>query len=70
MKCPYCNAEMEKGKIQSNASTLFFAVKEHSFLKLAGEGEVQLARGLNSCVVAYHCPGCKKIVVDYASAEM
>lgn len=69
MNCPYCEAEMEKGSIQSNGSTLLFSVKEHSFLKLASNGDVQLARGLNSSVSAYHCPICKKIIVDYHSEE-
>lgn len=66
MNCPFCGAEMQTGRIQSNGSTLLFSVKEHSFLKLARNGDVQLARELNASVPAYHCPSCKKIVVDYS----
>lgn len=66
MKCPYCGGEMEKGSIQSNGSTLIFSTKEHPFIKLARQDDVQLARGLNAEAEAHRCKGCKKLVIDYA----
>lgn len=69
MNCPYCGKEMEKGSILSNGSSLLFSVRAHPFLKLAGKGDVPLARGLDAEVSAYHCPACRKIMIDYASLE-
>ncbi len=66
MKCPYCQTDLQSGTIQSNGSTLLFSVKDHLFLKLARGDDVQLARGLDPSVPAYHCPMCKKIIVDYS----
>ena len=66
MNCPYCGEEMEAGTIQSNGSTLLFAVREYAFLKLARDGDVQLARGFDSSVPADRCPACKKIIIDYS----
>ena len=64
MNCPYCGEEMEAGTIQSNGSTLLFAVREYAFLKLARDGDVQLARGFDSSVSADRCPACKIIMID------
>ena len=62
----HCGEEMEAGTIQSNGSTLLFAVNEYVFLKLARDGDVQLARGFDSSVSAERCPACKKIIIDYS----
>ena len=67
MKCPYCDKVMEAGTIQSNGSTLLFSVKEYAFLKLAHDGDVQLARGFDSSVSADRCPTCKIIMIDYST---
>ena len=67
MNCPYCGEEMEAGTIQSNGSTLLFAVREYAFLKLARDGDVQLARGFDSSVSADRCPACKKNMIDYST---
>ena len=65
MICPYCGKEMEKGKIQTNGSTMLFSVNDYAFLKVARAKDVQLAKGYNSNVEAYNCPECKKIVIEY-----
>lgn len=57
---------MKTGKVQSNGSSLLFSEKDHIFLKLARDGDVQLARGLNANVLAFHCPNCKKIMIDHS----
>lgn len=68
MNCPYCNKEMEKGVIQSeqeiawkrNKALLFGAAELH-------EGSVVLAKFSflkGSCVTAYLCRPCGKVVID------
>ena len=68
MNCPYCNGEMEKGVIQSSQeiswtrkkALLFGAAELH-------EGSVVLAEFSfmkGSCVTAYLCRPCGKVVID------
>lgn len=67
MNCPYCNKEMEKGVIQSPQEISW---QKKRFLIGAAEfheGSVVLAefsflRG--SCVTAYLCRQCGKVVID------
>lgn len=68
MNCPYCNGEMEKGVIQSpheiawlrKKALLFSAAELH-------EGSVVLSEFSfmkGSCVTAYLCRPCGKVVID------
>lgn len=70
MNCPYCNSEMEKGVIQSpheiswlRKKVLLFAAAElhEGSVVLA---ELSLLKG--SCVTAYLCRPCGKVVIDVA----
>lgn len=70
MKCPYCNSDMQEGYIQcrdgvywSNKKRLISAIAplNNESIKLAnGEGPFA-----GSCVIAYNCSYCKKIMIDY-----
>ncbi len=65
MQCPYCNAEMTEGFIQS-ARGIFFGIKKHKLSFIANDKEIPLANGWNgSYVKSNHCPNCKKITIDY-----
>lgn len=71
MNCPYCGKEMEKGFIQCRDG-VSWQKKERLIAALPGlsKGSVILARSHGSlfsgaAAIAYHCSGCKKIVIDY-----
>lgn len=72
MLCPYCNEKMELGVMQSpyeinwgkrkrffsssNADPDAIVLSEYSFLR-------------GSCVEAYLCRKCEKVIIDYAKLE-
>lgn len=70
MKCPICTGEMEYGLIQSSSPVSWLKTKKRRFVyspKLY-EGSVCLAVASmfkGSAVVAYNCPSCKKVIIDY-----
>ena len=71
MKCPYCNSEMEKGLIQSNNELSWFKGEKRKFFGRAFMyddsvvlSEMSYIKG--SACIAYNCPDCKKIIIDYA----
>ena len=68
MKCPYCNSEMTDGYIQS-ARAIIFTTEPHTVQfwpsKKTGEFWVSSNNWTAPICVAYHCPECKKIIVDY-----
>ena len=71
MNCPYCNKEMVKGIVQS-MRPIFFTEKEHKFFifpDIALKGEISLSshNRTNPHCVAYNCPDCKKVIIDYFS---
>lgn len=70
MKCPICNGEMEYGLIQCSSPISWLKTKSRQLIyspKLY-EGSVSLSAASmfkGSAVVAYNCPKCKKIIIDY-----
>ena len=68
MKCPYCEREMIPGFIQSGRE-VFFTRKIHRWLFAPDGDDVTLTRDnmTKPNCVACHCPGCKKVIVDYGS---
>ena len=71
MNCPYCNVEMEKGLIQSQHELNWFKGEKRKFFGRAffyddaiTLSEMSYIKG--SACVAYNCPNCKKIIIDYA----
>lgn len=72
MKCPCCGKEMINGVVQS-ARQIFFTTKAHKFWFAPDANrndEVLLCPDTwiapTSCT-AYHCPDCKKVVIDYSA---
>lgn len=68
MKCPYCDNEMTDGYIQSSRGILF-AIEPHKVqfwpYKSIGEFIVPSKSWVAPTCGAYHCPECKKIILDY-----
>lgn len=75
MKCPYCQKEMQKGLIQSPQEINWIPGETR---KLFGRGlfhggsvilsELSMMKG--SACVAYNCPECQKIVIDYGDTDV
>lgn len=69
MNCPYCGNEMVKGFVQSSRA-FFFAVEPHGILykpnRKKGEFCLSSHNFTNPICAAYHCPACKKVLLDYA----
>ena len=75
MNCPYCNNEMEKGLIQSNQELCWIEGEKRKFFGHASlyKNSVVLSdfsfiKG--SACIAFNCPSCKKILIDYADGSM
>jgi len=71
MKCPVCGKEMKTGVVQ-RARQIFFTIKPHKNWFLpdpACEDEVSLSshNWTRPTCTAYHCPECRKVVIDYAA---
>lgn len=69
MKCPCCGKEMASGVVQS-ARCIFFTTRAHKnwFIPdVAAENEVMLSsrNWTRPTCPAWHCPACKKVVLDY-----
>ena len=74
MKCPCCQNEMVSGVVQS-ARQIFFTTKAHKnwFIPdIEGNDEILLSthNWTKPTCIAYNCPKCKKIVIDYADGSM
>ncbi len=67
MNCPCCNKEMIVGVVQSGRE-IFFTEKEHNFFLAPGTEDVSLSYSnwTKPTCTAYHCPDCKKVVIDYS----
>lgn len=68
MRCPFCGNEMTSGAVQSGR-VFFFATEPHNvwLWPNAAKGDFILSSDnwtIPTCV-AYHCPECKKVVLDY-----
>ena len=71
MNCPYCGNDMEKGLIQSpNELSWIKGDKRRLFGRsFLHEGSVvlsELSVMKGSACVAYNCPQCRKILIDYS----
>ncbi len=74
MKCPYCDKEMRYGVIQSpheinwkpKKAKLFGSAKFHEGAIVLSE--LSFLKG--SCVDAYCCDNCKKIIIDYGDNNL
>ena len=66
MTCPYCNKPMIPGFIQAR-SEVYFTQSRHKLLFAAKGNDVVLTHHNNTAptAVAWHCPTCKKVVVEY-----
>ena len=70
MKCPCCGNDMTSGLVQS-ARWIFFTTKAHKNFfvpNTAGNKEILLSshNWTRPTCTAYHCAGCKKVVIDYS----
>lgn len=66
MKCPYCNKDMKSGYVQAGQQ-VFFTEKKHTWSFWLNESDTSLSRNnmLMPTCTAYHCPDCKKVIIDY-----
>ena len=74
MKCPYCNNEMEIGLIQSAQELNWTKVEKRKLFSRAFLhkdsivlSELSFMKG--SACIAYNCPNCKKIIIDYENSH-
>ncbi len=67
MKCPYCENEMDKGKVESNGRMLLFSNRKHHFSLEPGKGEILLDKTMfnDTRIDAFKCGRCKKIIIEY-----
>lgn len=74
MQCPYCGNEMKKGLIHSPHELNWIPGEKRKLFTrgFLHDGSVVLS-GLSmlrgSACVAYNCPQCQKIVIDYTKAD-
>lgn len=68
MKCPYCNAEMKKGVLQSPYGLNWLPKKSLIGNSDFHEGSIKLSKGSllrGGVVEAYVCSECRKIIINY-----
>ncbi len=69
MRCPYCSEDMKRGVIESPHEINWKPQKAKLFANALFHkdaiilSEVSFFKG--SCVIAYCCEKCKKIIIDY-----
>jgi len=70
MNCPFCNKPMISGFVQG-AREVFFTEEKHKWLfSTTGKDVLLTYNNLTApTCVAYHCPVCKKVIMDYDSAQ-
>lgn len=73
MKCPFCGKEMINGAVKSAREIIFTKNTEKKLFKttIARDEEFSLSSnnlGRPTCV-AYHCPECRKVIIDYSMDE-
>ena len=74
MNCPYCNEKMVKGLIHSSHELNWIKGEKRKIFARAEfhENAVVLSKLSylkGSACIAYNCPSCKKIVIDYADGS-
>ena len=69
MKCPYCNQDMQKGYITSDARFLAWREEKHESANVKKGDGIQLAKkvfgGSATVSDAYCFKACRNIVIDY-----
>ena len=64
MTCPFCEKEMTAGALQCGGRT-YFTTKPRFFARIPREEDVGIATSADA-VTAWHCPDCKRIILDYS----
>ena len=71
MKCPFCGKEMINGAVKSAREIIFTKNTEKKLFKttVARDEETSLSANnfTNPTCPAYHCPECKKVIMDYSA---
>ena len=66
MECPYCSSKMQPGVIQSSRWIYFTSKPNRWFSRVKSEDTcLSTNNAVIPTCVAYHCPKCKKVIVDY-----
>ena len=70
MLCPWCNQEMEVGAVQSK-DWIFFTRHPRSLGLGLRDGDIAIMRKgfFRRRVAAWHCGGCRRVVIDYGTEE-
>ena len=70
MRCPYCSKEMISGSVQSQREIFFTTNADRNWLipSIVKKEEVILSshNWSKPTCRAYHCPICKKFIIDYS----
>ncbi len=74
MKCPYCNQDMEKGYLVSDATAIAWRKEQYDSARILSKNSdgIQLDRRLMGAARlsnAYCCKSCQKILLDYGVHE-
>ncbi|MBQ8623284.1 MAG: hypothetical protein IJ424_02765 [Oscillospiraceae bacterium] len=70
MKCPFCGKKTVEGYVQG-ARKIFFTEDIHNFFLAPDFDDLLLSKNnwTKPNCKAYHCPDCKKVIVDYSENE-
>lgn len=70
MKCPFCGKEMITGAVQSAREIIFTKNTEKKLFKTTIVKDEETSLSVNNFTKptcpAYHCPECKKVIMDYS----
>ncbi|WP_432402183.1 PF20097 family protein [Wukongibacter sp. M2B1] len=74
MKCPYCNKDMEFGKLESCRDDIAWFSSEkrvNGFVKFLGFGGdvISFKRGVRPVISGYRCYNCSKIIIEVKEDE-
>jgi hypothetical protein len=70
MKCPYCGKEMKPGYLQTTRRVIFTEKPRELFFWPWKKDQTVIRRFFAAPNPAFHCPGCKKVIVDYSGEEI
>lgn len=70
MKCPFCGKEMVEGAVKSAREIIFTKKPNKKWYDttVARDEEISLSQNnlTKPICLAYHCPDCKKVIIDYS----
>lgn len=71
MRCPWCGGEMKRGYLTSGRDAVYFSEEKPGMVEylIRGAGWLRLDNeggSVNTYKTAWHCPACRKLVVDTA----